>query len=57
MIAPVRNSASVPISIGTRVMLKSKTIAVMGRTLDNDSLIFSFSFSFKTLKRPPLSLK
>ena len=44
--APVRNNRSVPTSIGAKVMLNIKTITVMGRTLDNDSLIFSFSFSF-----------
>jgi hypothetical protein len=44
--APVRNNARVLICIGTSVTLKSKTIIVMGSTLDRDSLIFSFNFSF-----------
>ena len=48
--APVRNSASVPISIGTSVTLSTSTIRVMGSTLERDSLTFSFSFSFIRLR-------
>ena len=48
--APVRNSASVPISIGTSVMLSTSTISVIGRTLERDSFTFSFSFSFIRLR-------
>ena len=44
--APVRKSVRVPTSNGTRVMLSSRTITVIGNTLERDSLIFSFSFSF-----------
>jgi len=44
MSAPTRNMATVPISIGTRKMLRIKTIAVIGRTADRDSNVFSFSF-------------
>ena len=44
--APPRNSASVPTSIGTSVRLSASTISVMGKTLVNDSLIFSFNLSY-----------
>lgn len=42
----MRNSMRVPTSMGTIVILKSNTMAVIGSTLARDSLIFSFSFSF-----------
>ena len=45
--APTKKRARVPISIGTRVMLRSRTMSVIGKTLDRDSLTFSLSFSFK----------
>ena len=42
--APKRNSTSVPGVRGTAVMLRSSTMAVMGRTEDRDSRIFSNSW-------------
>ena len=46
--APIRNSSRVPVSMGTMVALSKKTIAVIGRTLASDSLVFSFNCSFIT---------
>ena len=52
IIAPTRNMAIVPISIGTRKILSTKTIAVIGRTADRASCVFSFSFGFIVHHRP-----
>ena len=55
-IAPVRNNTKVLISSGTNVILRINTIIVIGRTLERDSFVFSFSFSFIRLHILP-SLK
>ena len=46
MTAPVRNITMLPSSIGTKKILSIRTIPVIGRTAESDSLIFSFSFRF-----------
>ncbi len=51
--APVRNNTSVLISSGTSVTLKTRTIIVIGSTLERDSFVFSFSFSFICYQYPP----
>ena len=50
-IAPTKNITMIPRSTGTRRMLNSSTIPVMGSTAETDSNIFSFSFWFT---QPPL---
>ena len=55
--APIRNSVSAPISSGISVTLSTSTITVMGSTLESDSLIFSFSFSFIPSDRSLLCAK
>ena len=42
--APVKNSMMVPIGIGAIVILSNNTIAVIGRTDDSASFVFSFKF-------------
>ena len=49
--APVRNITTLPSSIGIKKILIIKTIPVIGRTAESDSLIFSFNFKFKII--PP----
>ena len=45
--APTTNMTTEPVSSGTRKMLSSRTIPVIGSTAESDSSIFSFSFGFK----------
>ena len=42
--APARKRSSVPMGIGIRVALRTRTMAVMGKTEERDSRIFSLSF-------------
>ncbi len=52
MTAPVTNITKLPSSIGTRKILISSTIPVIGRTAERDSMVFSLNFGFKFLSFP-----
>ena len=53
--APTKNITMAPVPSGTRKMLKSRTIPVIGSTAESDSRIFSFSFGFIDKTSCPVS--